>query len=316
MIVKLFSDNSPSRPAATDSVALERWRSSVLIDIQKRVSPKAYSRIEEKFLKPQIWKATANTVTKAANMAAEDEMIIEGWANAADPDRGRELILNSAWKTENYDLNPIILFNHNQNWPIGSCVEYKVEDQGLYYRASIGKPSAYPTMTETQIMCRSLLAQGILRASSVGFLPFNIEYDEENDVLRYTEVELLEISLCSIPMQQGSLLDSVGPAAKSMNTNAIKQGVKKMDQAQMDELKALLAKILEACTKKEEPKEEPKPPVAPAAGDAKSEEVKFLIGKVKELEATVASVKAEKEAVEKDAEELVAALQKQGVKLD
>ena len=310
MIIKIISDNSPSRPAVSDSAALSRWRESILLDIKSKVSPRGLKLIEEKFLKPQEWRGTANAVTKSSAIAPEDDMTIEGMANAADPDRGRELILSSAWKTANFELNPIILFNHNHNWPIGSCVEYKVEDQGLYYRACIGKPSAYSCLTETQEMCRSLLAQGILRASSVGFLPLNIEYDEENDILRYTEVELLEISVVSVPMQQGSLLDSVGPAAKNISSNAIKkEGVKVMDKAQFDEMMAKLQSVLDAVSK-------PKEPVNPPVNDACSEENKSLKAKVKELEASLVSLKAEKEAVEKDAEELILVLEKNGVKLE
>lgn len=313
MIVKLLSPDTPARPHFGDTTSITKWRNDVLSDIKKRVSPRAFSRIEEKFLKPQEWKATANAVTKSANIAAEDEVMIEGFANAADPDRGRELILTSAWKTENFDLNPIILFNHNHNWPIGSCVEYKVEDQGLYYRASIGKPSAYPTMTETQEMVRSLLAQGILRASSVGFLPFNVEYDEENDILRYTEVELLEISVVSVPMQQGSLLDSVGPAAKNIESIVIKkEGVKAMDKAQFDEMMAKLQAVLDAVTK---PKEPPMNEEGCGNGPKDKEECKALKQKVADLEKSLSEVKAEKESIEKDATELLASLERQGMSL-
>lgn len=316
MIVKLLSAQSPTRPAISDSVALKKWKETVLCDIKSKVSPKALSIIEEKLLKPQQWRGTAKAVIKSANIAAEDEMMIEGVANAADPDRGRELILSSAWNTDNFELNPIILFNHNHNWPIGSCVEYKVEDQGLYYRACIGKPTAYPELTETQEMCRSLLAQGILRASSVGFMPLNIEYDEENDILRYTEVELLEISLVSIPMQQGSLLDSVGPAAKNFDSKAIKkEGVKGMDKAQFDEMMAKLQAIMDAVTK---PKEPPKEPVMQEDGcgtGGNKEEVKNLKAKVVELEKSLSTVKEEKDLLEKNVSELFVVLEKNGIEL-
>lgn len=311
MIVKLFSENSPSRPLFSNTEAVNKWRTSVLNDISGKISVAAFEKISEKFLKPQQWRATATPVTKGANIAQEDEMTIEGIANAADPDRGRELILNSAWKTENYDANPIILFNHNHNWPIGNCVEYRVEDQGLYYRASIGKPSAYPCLTDTQVMVRSLLAQGILRASSVGFLPINIEYDEENDILRYTEVELLEISLVSIPMQQGSLLDSVGTAAKSVNPNAINKGVKSMDSAQFDELKALLQKVLDAVAAKETP-----PAQTEGCGDQMKEENKSLKQKIEELKALLDAEKKDKEELEKSVVSLIESLKKQGIKVE
>jgi len=310
MIVKLLNDIK--RPQSnTDSLFLESWKKTVLEDLKNRASPEAYSRISEKFLKPQEWRATANTVTKGTSVAAEDDMQIEGYANASDPDRGRELILNSAWKTENYDANPIILFMHDHYCPIGTCLEYRVNDNGLYYKASIGRPSAYPTLTECQIMVRSLLAQGILRASSVGFLPFDIEYDEENDILRYTDVELLEISLVSIPMQQGSLLDSVGPAAKAINTNIILEEKKVMDPKQFDELKAMLQKVIDLCGSKDAVAE-----AACADANTAKEENKKLKLKVEELEKSVVSITKEKEEVEKSVDAFMVELTKSGVKLD
>lgn len=310
MIHKLMLANSPLRPSLADTKALTNWRTNILSDLEKRVSTKAFHRIQEKLLTPQQWKATITPKFKGTNIAAEDEISIEGWANAADPDRGRELIVASAWKTENYDLNPIILFNHNMNWPIGTTQEYKVEDKGLYYRGSIGKPSAYPVLTETQMMCRSLLAQGILRASSVGFLPYNLEYDEENDILRYIEVELLEISLVSVPMQQGSMLDSVGPAAKNIvNDNNNSQGVKSMDKAQYDalmqKLEALMAKLGELAAAK-----------PPMQEEGCKEENKSLKLKVTELEKSIENLKKEKDEIEKSAEELIQAVEKMGIKLE
>lgn len=313
MILKLLDPKLlENRPSTTDAFTLGVWRSLVLSQLQKSnsISPKVFHKIEEKFLKPQEWKGTAKPVVKGTAIASEDEMNIEGFANAANPDRGRELILNSAWRTENYDLNPIILFNHNHNYPIGSCTEYKVDDQGLYYRATIGKPSAYPTLTDIQIMCRSLLAQGILKASSVGFLPFDLEYDEVNDILRYTDVELLEISLVSVPMQQGSLLDSVGPAAKQI-INTIDKGIESMDKAQFDELKAMLQKISDMCSAMQGNDQ-----IQQEACDKVKEENKSLKSKIEGLEKSFADLKTEKEDLEKSANELLDTLQKQGVKIE
>lgn len=312
MIIKLISEHSPTRPSIGDKTAIENWRKDILMAIGNKISPKALARIEEKFLKPQEWRGTASAVTKGVNITAEDEMFIEGVANGIAPDRGRETILSSAWNTENFDLNPIILFNHNHNWPIGTCIEYKVEERGLYYRAVIGKPNAYPCMTETQEMCRSLLAQGILRSSSVGFIPFNIDYDEENDVLSYTEVELIEISLVSVPMQQDSLLENIGPSLKNISsTNAITKGVKAMDKAQYDEMMAMLGKVLEAVNAKKEP-----PQNMPPVNDGCSSENKSLREKISKLEKDFSDLKLEKETNEKQMEEFLSAVEKTGVKLE
>lgn len=151
----------------------------------------------------------------------EKEMVIEGVANGAAEDRCSEQILPQAWDFENYKKNPIILIQHDQNRRVGTCVEFSADKEGLHCRALIGDPTKAP-LTQLQMDTRSEIAQGILKAFSVGFLPRTVEYDEESETLRYTSVELLEISLVSIPMQQDSLVTSVksfeGKKMDNLNT--------------------------------------------------------------------------------------------------
>ena len=46
--------------------------------------------------------------------ALEDGSVyIEGWANKAVVDRGKDLISSKAWDLSNYKKNSIILFNHD-----------------------------------------------------------------------------------------------------------------------------------------------------------------------------------------------------------
>lgn len=136
------------------------------------------------------------------------EMVVEGIANLAEPDRWGEVIDPKAWRLDQYKSNPLILREHDRRLPIGTCLEVAARLDGLYYRAQIGDPARAP-LTVCQQETRSLLAQGILRTNSVGFLPHVIEWDEDDDVLRYTDVELLEISIVAIPMQQDSVITDV-----------------------------------------------------------------------------------------------------------
>lgn len=138
----------------------------------------------------------------------EGEMIVEGIANLAEPDRWGEVIVPSAYRLDQYKANPIILYGHDRQKPVGTCTEIGTKIDGLYYKASLGNPKVYP-LTACQLEVRSLVAQQILRANSVGFIPKLIEWDEDEDVLRYTDVELLEISIVAIPMQQDSIITSV-----------------------------------------------------------------------------------------------------------
>ena len=294
----------------------------------KRMPATVWERIAEKYANPQDWKATFKRIVAKA-ITETDEITIEGAANAIDPDRGREQIVSSAWKMDNFEKNPIILFNHNHNWPIGSCTDFKVQDTGLWYKAVIGRPGMYPCLTDVQIQARSLLAQDILRASSVGFLPLNMEYDEENDILRYTEVELLEISIVSVPMQQGSLLTNVGPGAKNFKggsgnmeitlkgsdaeafVNNIAKMAKDMSKV-MDALKALKDSVaaLEQAVNDEGNAEGDG---AAADATAAKEESKKLKTEVAKLQADLKNVTDEKNEIEKKAGELVDDLVKRGV---
>lgn len=325
MIYKLFDGNRIIGPR--DEILGMVKRQAI-----KRMPQSIWERIEQKFANPQNWTATVKRVT-TKSIADTDEITVEGAANAIDPDRGREQIVSSAWKMENFERNPIILFNHNHNWPIGSCTDFKIEDTGLWYKAVIGRPGMYPCLTDVQIQARSLLAQDILRASSVGFLPLNLEYDEENDILRYTEVELLEISIVSVPMQQGSLLTNVEPGAKHFKggsgnmeitlkgsdaeaiVKALKsvEGLAKDVSKIMDALKALKDSVaaLEEAINAEETTEGDD--AAAKKEEEYKDEAKKLKAEIVKLKADVKTVTEEKDAVEKKAEELVDNLVKQGV---
>ena len=171
----------------------------------------------------------------------DKEMTIHVIANAAIPDRMKEIIDTEAWDLDNYEKNPIVLLQHDQNRRVGKCSAFSVGKSGLEADIILGDPSKAP-LTQLQVDTRSEVAQGILKGISVGFLPRVVEYDEEAETLRYTEVELLEISLVSIPMQQDSLVTSV----KSFNGDIMsdnKTNKSEPDQegvtAQLKELKSM-----------------------------------------------------------------------------
>ena len=57
-------------------------------------------------------------------------------------DRAGDIIEHDAWTKgglENFKSNPIILFNHDYNKPIGRAKEFSVTDNGLDISAKISK---------------------------------------------------------------------------------------------------------------------------------------------------------------------------------
>lgn len=138
----------------------------------------------------------------------DDDVFIRGMASTADTDRVGDIIEASAWTKgglENYKNNPIILFNHDKNQPIGRAVELSTGDNGLQLKAKIAKSAGH---------VRELIKEGVLGAFSVGFRVKDAEYLKESDGYKIKDAELLEVSVVTIPANQAATFS----LAKSFNS--------------------------------------------------------------------------------------------------
>ena len=102
-----------------------------------------------------------------------------GMASTHDEDRANDVIMAEAWTKgglQNFEKNPIILFNHDYNKPIGRATGLKVTENGLELKAKISK-SAPDHVAQ-------LVKEGILGAFSVGFRVKDAEYMKETDGYR------------------------------------------------------------------------------------------------------------------------------------
>jgi HK97 family phage prohead protease len=137
------------------------------------------------------------TIKEVASEGADT--VIEGWANKAVVDRGMDYIGKSAWNLKNFEKNPIILFNHDKDKPIGKALGVQATDEGLYIKARISK-SKDPMVSYV----RDMIKEGILNAFSVGF-DAGEEVKSIDGVNQITKAELYEVSVVSMPMNQDSL---------------------------------------------------------------------------------------------------------------
>jgi len=143
---------------------------------------------------------------KAEDGASDDKFVIEGYASTEDIDRSNDIVYAEAFsKTikEFLATTPILLFMHNMYEPIGKVIEASIEKgKGLYIKAIISQ-------TESKIIAK--IKDGILNAFSFQF--YIKKFDEEQQgekeggrKLRHIrEVELLEVSVVSIPMNRYAL---------------------------------------------------------------------------------------------------------------
>jgi len=126
-----------------------------------------------------------------------DSVYIEGYASTTDIDRMGDVIPPSVWERgmENYLKNPVILAYHDYDDPCGRMIEHKIDNAGLWIKARISAAAEV----------FNLIRDGVLTAFSVGFRIKDAEYNAAAEVFLIKEVELIEISVVSIPANQNTL---------------------------------------------------------------------------------------------------------------
>lgn len=133
---------------------------------------------------------------------------IEGLANRHEVDRYKEIIETDAWSKnkglDDFYKNPIVLFNHDQDFPIGTVLQANETSEGLKVRIRISE-SDDPVTTRI----RNLIKEGIIKSFSVGFMP--VVEEKDGDIVRIKEARLHEVSAVSIPVQQSSQFAVKGP---------------------------------------------------------------------------------------------------------
>ena len=141
--------------------------------------------------------------TNTFKTLGEDEdgsIKISGLASTNALDRTGDIINHDAWTKsnglENFKQNPIILFNHDYNKPIGRATSMEVSEQGLEVGAKISKSAGE---------IKDLIKDGVLGAFSVGFRVKDADYNDETDGYKIKDAELFEVSVVSVPANQTAM---------------------------------------------------------------------------------------------------------------
>ena len=143
-------------------------------------------------------------LTSTFKTLAEDDGSVQicGMASTCDFDRAGDSIDATAWSKgglANFEKNPIILFNHDYNHPIGRATGLKVTENGLELKAKLSKNAQIPSGSVSD-----LVKDGVLGAFSVGFRVKDADYLEETDGLKIKDAELFEVSVVSVPCNQAA----------------------------------------------------------------------------------------------------------------
>jgi HK97 family phage prohead protease len=137
--------------------------------------------------------------------------IYEAMISTEDVDRDGDVMVAAGAQTVNYLKNPIVLVGHNYRDPqavVGKTLEMEIiTGRGIRARWQF----AGKEVNENADLVRRLWAGGFLNATSIGFIPKKSEprTTDEGEPLRtgrkFTEWELLEYSIISVPANQNAL---------------------------------------------------------------------------------------------------------------
>lgn len=126
---------------------------------------------------------------------------IAGYANTTSKDRAGDIVTAEAWAkgVENFRRNPVMLYQHKHDCPIGRFDKITVDKKGIYVEGSVSEAA------EKNYGVHTLIKDGALKSFSVGFRVKDGKYNSKDDTMLITDVELLEISVVSVPCNQDSL---------------------------------------------------------------------------------------------------------------
>ena len=251
------------------------------------------------------------TSTFKSQTTEDGSVMIRGMASTVDFDRAGDTISGDAWMKgglKNFEKNPIILFNHDYNRPIGRATGIKAGPNGLELEAKISK--AAKDVVE-------LVKDGVLGAFSVGFRVKDADYLEETDGLKIKDAELFEVSVVSVPCNQAATFS----LAKSFDSEQDYEDFKKtfkseevssskeidMSEAQTPEidLEAFAKKVAEETAAKISMKQAEQKAADQAEAEKTAEAEAAKAAQDKEVQTKIRS------GIETGAEKLVADLQKE-----
>ncbi len=111
-------------------------------------------------------------------------------------DKGRDIILPSAFNKTLAERGDEILFLNQHNWkePHGFFAELTAKDTGLHF---VSNPLPNTTYSNDAL---ELYAQGIVKEHSIGFEVIKSDWDEDNEIRTIKEIRLYEGSNVTLGM--------------------------------------------------------------------------------------------------------------------
>lgn len=140
----------------------------------------------------------------------------EGLASTWTLDRGGDIIHRGAFKRSIKERMPKgqikILWQHSE--PIGMPIELRETDDGLHVKAKV---------SDTQLGrdAMTLMRDGVIDRMSIGFMiPKGGSEEDDSGIRHIKELELMEISVVSFPMNEAAIITSVKQMQEALTHGA------------------------------------------------------------------------------------------------
>lgn len=134
--------------------------------------------------------------------ARDDGWSFSGYASTfGNVDEGGDVVIRGAFLDTLSRRTPKLLWQHDVGEPLGKVVSLKEDDRGLYGEFKISRTTRGQDAYQ-------LLKDGAIDSMSIGYIPEDQEFTDDG-IRQLKAVELLEISVVSIPMNEEALITSV-----------------------------------------------------------------------------------------------------------
>lgn len=142
-------------------------------------------------------------------------------------DRDDETVNTDNLDISSYEKNPILIWNHSFDKPIGKITKITKDFRGLYVEGEVHRLKGEEDKYEA-------VKKGLVKSFSIGFVPK--EYDIlAGDIVQITSAELVEISLAPVQSNPEALFNIIG--TKSLGISLA--NLAKQNNITTDELKGM-----------------------------------------------------------------------------
>lgn len=135
-------------------------------------------------------------------------------------DRDGEIVVPGGCNSKEYEQNPIVLWNHERNLPVGQCVSFKRLDTHIRAATMFARrPDDYVGEFFPDF-ARAMVEQRIVRGVSIGFVPIEgggrhptkADREKYGDGVRWihSKWKLVEFSLAPLQANPEALIMAVG----------------------------------------------------------------------------------------------------------